>query len=156
VVANVSVAEEPEATDEDENVAVTPVGTPLVVKAMVVGVEAEVATVVEALAPCTTVPDALVSDTAKGCVETVAAEMAQAFVALDHEACMAKLPVAKATFWAPPVPPVPTHAQRSPFSLPLELTYQPPLGHRSVMDSAYSWPATIVTPSRAPAVPALT
>ena len=156
VVASVNVDEEPEATEADENVAVTPAGTPLAARAMVDGVTADVATVVVADPPCVTVPAALESDTVKGCVVTVGNDIAQALLAFDQLACIAKMPVAKATFCAPPVPPVPTQAQRSPFSLPVEVAYQPPLGQRSVIDSAYSWPATIVTPSKRPAVPALT
>jgi hypothetical protein len=73
--------------------------------------------VVDVLAPGNTVALLGEAPTVKVLpVTTGAAAMAHAPVALDQVPCMAKEPVEKATFWAPPTPPVPTHAHKSPFS----------------------------------------
>src|SRR5258708_39812973 len=68
--------------------------------------------------------------------------------------CTANDPVVMEMFCERPVPDE-IQAHLSPFSAPLE-SVQPPAGYVSVIVSAYSWPSTIVTPSRVPAEPALT
>jgi len=73
---------------------------------------------------------------------------------LENVLCIAKLPVAKATSAAAPVP-LEIHAHLSAFSDPLP-SIQPYEGFWSVSVSAYSWPPTMVTPSRAPALPEFT
>jgi len=69
---------------------------------------------------------------------TIGPEIAHPLVAFDHVACIAKDPVAKVTFWAPPVPPRPTHAHKSPFSYPFVLSHHPPPAFWSERVSAYS------------------
>src|SRR4029077_6628018 len=67
--------------------------------------------------------------------------------------CMAKVPVVRVRLAAGAPGPW-LQAHRSPFSSPDGLV-QPPAGFWSVTVSAYSWPLTIETPSRMPALPAL-
>src|SRR5207237_6752848 len=66
---------------------------------------------------------------------------------LPQVACIAKLPVAKLMFAAPPACPGEIQAHLSAFSSPW-LSVQPPGGFWSVTVSEYSCPSTIVTPSR--------
>src|SRR6266851_7188524 len=68
--------------------------------------------------------------------------------------CTAKVPVDSPMFAAAPWP-LEIQAHLSPFSLPLPSS-QPVLGNGSLMDSPYSWPPTMLTPSSSPALPPLT
>src|SRR5690348_16194583 len=70
--------------------------------------------------------------------------IAHVLPSFDHVDCIAKDPVASATFWAWPGPSE-SHTHLSAFSK-LSLSNQPPRAW-SVSVSAYSWPSTIVTPS---------
>src|ERR1041385_6892302 len=82
--------------------------------------------------------------------------MAQAEEALLHRPCTAKVPVDSTMFCIRPGPLV-SQAHLSPFSPepPLEAV-QPVMGTGSVTASPYSWPATMLTASSAPAEPPLT
>src|SRR6516164_6657397 len=64
----------------------------------------------------------------------------------DQVPWTANVPVDSEMFCTCPAPLV-NQAHRSPFSSPL-LAVQPPAGNWSVIVSLYSWPSTIVTPSR--------
>lgn len=149
----------PDVTDAGAKDAVTPAGSPEADNATVWAEPNVVAvvTVADADAPAATDTELGATPIEKSLVgpPTIECEIAHAPLSFDHVPCIANEPLANATFCAPPVPPVPTHAHLSAFSAPDE-SVQPPAGFWSVIVSAYSCPATIVTPSSAPAAPAFT
>ena len=121
-VATNSEEDPPEVTEVGVKVALAPAGSPVTESATLWDEPLVVAVLTVALVdePWTTEPElgaTLKEKSLPGaCPVTIGPEISHALLALDHVACIAKEPVAKATFCAPPAPPVPTQAHKSPFS----------------------------------------
>ena len=112
--------EPPELTELGEKDALAPVGSPETLRATLSAEPAVTAvlTATVVLVPWLTEPEVGLAAIEKslGTAVTMGSEISQDLLELDQVACMGSEPVAKATFCAPPVPPVPTQAQVSPFS----------------------------------------
>ena len=144
MVAMERVDDEPLVTEVGEKLAVAPVGRPEAVNATLwlLPEVVDVEMVAVAVEPCATEPEVGEAPMEKSLAPvppvTIGPLISQAALEFDQVACIGNEPVAMVTFWAPPVPPVPFQAHRSPFSPPEVLSYQPPEGFWSVMVSAYS------------------
>ena len=128
------MVDDPEVTEAEPKVAVTPAGAPETDSATACAVPdtVAVATLAEADPPAVTVAAVGETETEKSFAAGTSVTMAWAIwqpeTSFDQFDCMAKDPVAKAMFWAPVVPPVPFHEHLSEFSMPVALSHQPPPG----------------------------
>src|SRR5437868_3436420 len=119
-MVSVSVDEAPEFTEVGANAPDTPAGAPLSESATLCAppVVTAVLIVVWVWVPCTALTDDGDAPIEKSFVAspTTGCEIRHELLSFENVACIANDPVAKLTFWAPPVPPNPFQAHLSAFS----------------------------------------